>query len=280
MKIAISMESASDVGKQLIKERDIKVIPFEIVLKDRNVLDGNISVEELLNYVEETGLLPKTNALNEYEYTEYFESLRKDYDAVIHFCLSSGLSSSCANAQRASKNLKDVYVIDSKNLSSGIGLLVLYAKDLADDGYSPKDICDMVEKRIDKVQASFVVERLDFLYKGGRCNSLALLGANLLKIRPRIVVKDGKMSSDKKYRGNMEKVITKYCEDVLTEFNTPDLKRAYVTYSTATPEMISSAMTALKSAGFENIYEVKTGCTITSHCGGNTLGILYINDGE
>jgi fatty acid-binding protein DegV len=118
------------------------------------------------------------------------------------------------------------------------------------------------------------------LHKGGRCSSLALFGANLLKLRPRIVVKEGKMGADKKYRGNMEKVIAKYCEETLNEFDTPDLDKVFVTYTTATPEMVAAAKQALTDRGFKNIYETHAGCTIASHCGGNTLGILYFNDGN
>ncbi|MBR4999056.1 MAG: DegV family protein, partial [Clostridia bacterium] len=127
------------------------------------------------------------------------------------------------------------------------------------------------------VQASFVVKKLDYLHKGGRCSSVALLGANLLQIRPEIVVKDGKMSSAKKYLGKMEKVIEKYCKDVIAENPNPDTKYGFVTYTTATEEMVEIAKNALVQAGFETIYETTAGATITSHCGENTLGILFLN---
>ena len=280
MKIAISVESTNDLSKELLEKYDIKVIPYEIVLGSNTFKDGELSTQEIFNFVDENKVLPKTNALNEYEYTEYFESLKKDYDAVVHICLSSGLTSSCGNAMRAGKNVKNVFVVDSLSLSTGIGLLAIYARELVNDGYMPEDVAKMVTERVDKLQVSFVIERLDYLYKGGRCNALSLLGANILRIRPRIVVKCGKMGSDKKYRGQMGKVVAKYCDDVLEEFNTPDLDKAFVTYTTATEEMVESAKQALKDAGFKNIYETHAGCTIASHCGGNTLGILYFNDGK
>ena len=280
MKIAVSVESTNDLTKELLNQYDIKVIPYQIVLGDKTFKDGDVSTEELFAYVDENGVLPKTNAINEYEYTEYFESLKKDYDAVVHICLSSGLSSSCANAVRASNNVKNVYVVDSLSLSTGIGLLAIYARELVNEGYLAQDVAKKVEERVEKVQASFVIERLDYLYKGGRCNALSLLGANLLKIRPRIVVKNGKMGSDKKYRGAMGKVVNKYCADVLAEFDTPDLNTAFVTYTTATAEMVENAKRALIDAGFKNVYETHAGCTIASHCGANTLGILYFNDGK
>jgi DegV family protein with EDD domain len=194
--------------------------------------------------------------------------------------LSSSLSSSCSNAERASKNVKNVYVVDSLSLSTGIGLLAIYGRELADQGFSAEEIAKKITERREKVQASFVIERLDYLYKGGRCNALSLLGANLLKIRPRIVVKNGKMGSDKKYRGAMDKVVAKYCSETLSEYDKPDLDKVFLTYTTATPEMVAAARSALAEMGFKNIYEAHAGCTIASHCGGNTLGILYFNDAE
>ena len=280
MKIAISVESTNDLTQRLLTRYDIKSVPFEIVLKDKTFKDGELTTEELFNYVDENGVLPKTNALNEFEYTEYFEELLKSYDAIVHISLSSGLSSSCGNAERASKNLKNVYVVDSLSLSTGIGLLAIHARELAEQGVAPDKIAERLEQRREKIQASFVIERLDYLYKGGRCNALALLGANLLKIRPRIVVKDGKMGSDKKYRGAMDKVVAKYCQETIAEFNSPDKNIVFITYTTATEEMVRSAKDALVDAGFKNIYETNAGCTIASHCGANTLGILYFNDGE
>ena len=280
MKIGVSVESTSDLGNELLEKFNISVVPFDITLGDNTYKDGEIATYDIFKYVDETGILPKTNAINDFGYTEYFEGLKKEYDAIIHICLSSGLSSSCGNAMRAAKEMKNVFVIDSKSLSTGIGLLALYACDLVQEGFMPEEIAKKVSERVDKLQVSFVIERLDYLYKGGRCNSLQLFGANLLKLRPRIIVKDGKMSADKKYRGNMVKVVNNYCADTLEEFNTPDLTRVFVTYTTATKEMVDAAKAALEEAGFKNIYETHAGCTIASHCGGNTLGILYFNDGN
>ncbi len=280
MKIAISAESTCDLTQELIEKNNISIIPYSIILGDDVVTDGPGIPEKIFKFVEETKKLPKTSAINETTYTEYFEGLLKDNDAVVHIALSSGLSCSCANAEKAASNLKNVYVVDSKSLSTGIGLLVLNARELANAGESPDKIAHKIKDRVPFVQASFVVDRLDYLFKGGRCNALSLFGANLLKIHPQIVVGDGKMSPGKKYRGKMEKVLEKYCEDTLAEFNTPDKSVAFVTYTTATPEMIAVAKNALSSAGFEKIYESTAGGTITSHCGENVLGIIYINDNK
>ncbi len=279
MKIAISVESVHDLGEQLVNEKDIKVIPYNIVMDGKEFSSADITNEQIFEFVEQKKMLVKTTALNEFEYTEYFEKLLKDYDAIVHICLSSGLTSSCNNCIRASKNFDNVYAIDSLTVSSGIGLLALYAKELADKGYTACEIAEKLEKRKNAVQTSFVIEGLETLFKGGRCNALQLFGANLFKFRPRLVSKEGKLVPDKKYRGLMPSVISKYCQETLQEYNNPDLTYAFIPHSSATPEMLKTARDALTQAGFKNIYEAKACSTITAHCGPNTLGIVYINDG-
>lgn len=280
MKIAVSVESTSDLSEELLKEYDVKVIPFLINLDNESFKDGEKTTEEIFKHVDNGGSLPKTTALNEFEYTEFFEGLLKEYDAVIHICLSSGISSSCSHAFSAANNLKNVYIVDSKSLSTGIGLLVLYARELANDGVAPEEIAKKVQARAEKLSVSFVVERLDYLYKGGRCSAMARFGANIFHIRPRIVVKNGKMDSDKNYRGGMGKVIEKYAKDLFEEYSTPDLDKVFITFSSATEEMRSAAEEACKRMGFKNIYQTFAGGTIASHCGANTLGILFFNDGN
>lgn len=280
MKIAISVESTCDLTKQQIIDNDIKVIPYQINLGDKSFKDGEMSIEEMFDYVDNKGVHPKTTAINSFEYQEYFEQLRKDYDAVVHITLSSGITSSSGNAVVASKEVENVYVVDSQSLSTGIALLALYAKELADKGEQPQAIVQKLEERKKSLCVSFVIERLDYLHKGGRCSSIALLGANLLKIRPRIIVKDGKMISDKKYRGSMGGVMSKYAKELFGEFNTPDLSRVFITYTTATEEMLESCRNAVKEMGFKEVIETRAGVTIASHCGANTMGILYFNDGN
>lgn len=280
MKIAISTESTCDLSKSLLREFEISTIPYTIILGDTEVQDNEDVPAKIFEYVEKTGNLPKTSAINEETYAEYFKSLLENHDAVIHITLSGGITSSTEHAKSAGEKLKNVYVIDSKSLSTGIGLLAIYARKLARQGLGADVIAEKVNARVPYVQASFVVERLDYLYKGGRCNALALFGANVFKIRPQILLVDGKMKPAKKYRGKMERVIADYTKDTLAEFNNPDKSVAFVTYTTATPEMISVAKQALIDAGLETIYETTAGGTITSHCGEHVLGILYINDGD
>lgn len=280
MKIALSTESTCDLPKELLEKYNISTLPYCVILGEEIVEDDETVPEKIYDFVEKTKKLPKTSAINEESYSEYFKKLLKKNDAVIHITLSSGLSSSNSHAVSAAENLENVYVIDSKSLSTGIALLCVYARELIDEGNTPEVVVQKVSARIPYIQASFVVERLDYLYKGGRCSRLALFGANLLKIRPQIIVKDGVMSPAKKFRGKMDSVISKYCEETLAEFNTPDKSIVFVTHTSATPEMVENAISAVKNAGFKNVYDTVAGGTITSHCGEHVLGILYFNDGK
>lgn len=280
MKIAISAESTIDLPKELLEKYDIHTVPFTILLGDKLELDGELPPTEIFEFVNQSKILPKTSAVNEEQYKEHFNKILKDYDAIIHFSLSSEMSSAYQNAVRASENYENVYIIDTRSLSTGIAVQAIYAKKLVDQGLAFDVVVKKVEEIIPHTQASFVLKRLDYLYKGGRCSSLAYFGANLLGLKPQIIVKDGKMGSYHKYRGTMQKVVADYCRDTLAEFNTPNLDVAFITYSTATDEMISVAETALKNAGFKNIYKTLAGATISSHCGESCLGILYINKPE
>ncbi len=279
-KIAISLDSACDLSKELIEKYDFKIIPFGVNLGDKFFYDGEITPEEIFEYADNNKTLPKTNAVNEESFKEHFAKILNDYDAVIHFDISSEMSSAYQNAVNASKNFKNVYVVDSRTLSTAISLEAIYAKKLTETMDDPAKIVKLVKKRIPAVQASFVIERLDYLYKGGRCSGLALLGANLLKIRPEIEVLNGNMKNTEKFRGKMADCVTKYCRATLEKYNHPDKSVIFITHSVADKELVDAAKAVVSEYGFENVYETTAGCTVSSHCGKNTLGILYINDAE
>lgn len=279
MKIAISAESTVDLTEQLKAQFDVKTVPFTVLLGDKNGYDGDITSDEIIKFVNENKILPKTGAVSTYQYEQHFEELKKENDAIIHFSLSSSLSSAYSNAKSVAEKMENVFIIDTRSLSTGIALLAIYARKLSDKGLSPQEICDKVQERIEHLQVSFVLKRLDYLYKGGRCSALAFFGANVLKIRPQILVKNGKMISGKKYKGNYKNVVVKYVRDVLDEFNTPDLNTVFLTYTTVNEEIINNVKSILTERGFKTIYETKAGATITSHCGEDCLGILYLNDG-
>ena len=280
MKIAISAESTLDLSKELIKQYDVHVIPFTVLLGETPYLDGDINSQDIFDYVDKTKILPRTCAINEFQYHEYFQGLLdQGYDAIIHFSLSSEISAACSQANNAAKKMDNVYIIDSRSLSTGIALEVIYASKLVKKGLKPQEIVEKVSARIPYVQASFVIQTLEYLHKGGRCSGLARFGAAILRIKPQIIVSDGKMAPAKKYFGRKSQVIAAYCRDTLEQFANPDLSVAFVTHTLATPEMVAIAIDALQKRGFKTIYETKAGATITSHCGPQTLGILFINDG-
>ena len=280
MKICISAESTIDLSKELLEKYHIRTIPFGVLLGEDSYLDGEINSQDIFDYVAKTRILPRTTAINEYQYRDYFEGLLKEgYDAIIHFSLSSQISTSYSQAIRATRKVDHVFVIDSASLSTGIALEAIYASQLADKGLSPEEIVEKVGARIPYVQASFVIQTLEYLHKGGRCSGLARLGAALLRIKPQIIVSEGKMEPGKKYFGRKSQTVEAYCKDTLEQFDNPDLSIAFVTHTLATPEMVAVAIEALKNRGFKTIYETKAGATITSHCGPMTLGILFINDG-
>lgn len=282
MKISISAETTIDLTKELLEEFDISTIPFTIVMGEETGYDGEVTPEDLYAYVAKSNQLPRTAAINVYQYTEYFKELLKTHDHVIHFALSSEISSSCSNAIAASQDEEvagKVTVIDSRSLSTGIALHALYARKLARAGKSPQEIVDAVLPRIPYGQASFSLESVNYLYKGGRCSMLQMLGANVLKLKPEIFVKDGKMVSGAKYRGPMKKVVLEYVEDTLKLFPNPDKEEVFLTYSTAPDDVVDAVRDRLAKEGFKNIRITRAGATISCHCGPHCLGILYINDG-
>ena len=277
MKIAITLDSACDLTPELLEKYDFKTIPFTVNLGGKSFEDGQMDTMDIYNYVDETGTLPKTSAINEESFYNFFSEVRKSYGAIIHFDISSEISSTYQNAVNAAKRVSNVYVVDSRSLSTGISLLAIYAREMSKTVSDPKKIAETVRKMTDKVQASFVVERLDYLYKGGRCSALALLGANILKIRPQIVLQDGKMKPTRKYRGKMARVVSDYCRDMLRDYPNADKRICFITHSRATQDMIDAAREAVQNAGFEPVYETIAGCIISSQCGKNTLGILFLN---
>ena len=193
MRIAISAESTIDLPKEILEQYNIHTIPFTVLMGDTKALDGEITPEEIFAYVNKNRILPKTSAVNTFQFQEHFENLLKDYDYIIHFSLSRKISSAYENALLVSGSNPNIKIIDSESLSTGIALEAIYASILVEKGMEFNDIVNHVLARVGSVQASFILERLDYLYMGGRCNALQLFGANLLKLHPQILVQNGKM---------------------------------------------------------------------------------------
>lgn len=279
-KICISTETTVDIPLELQEKYDIKVIAFSVLLGDRLGKDGEITPPDIFEYVDETGVLPKTSAVNEFQYDEFFEKLLKSYDEVIHISLSHELSSSCQNAFNSAEKFNGrVKVFDSLSLSTGIALQVIYAAELRDEGKSSEEIIKELERRRGSVQASFVLNTLSYLHKGGRCSALSSIIGTLLRLKPQIIVtNEGKMVPGKKYMGRGTSVVRKYAEDTLELFPAMDKKHVFITHSHATEDMVNAVVEVLKEHGIENIHITIAQATISSHCGPKCLGVLYYND--
>lgn len=277
-KIIISSDSTCDLSAELKERYDVRIIPLGVTLGDKVYRDGiDINPDDIYAHHAKTGELPKTTAANVGECIDYFTDLTKDGDAVIHFTISSTMSSTYSNACLAAAEFENVYVIDSKNLSTGGGLLVVSAAEMAKSGMEAGDIVAELEKLIPCVDASFVIDSLEYLHKGGRCSALAMMGANLLKLKPCIEVKDGSMGVGKKYRGVYGRVLSEYVDERLQNIDDIDNSRVFVTHAGCDSEIVNAVVEQVKSKGFfKEVFLTRAGCTISSHCGANTLGVLFI----
>ncbi len=278
MTIKITTDSTCDLPAALLEQRNITVAPLGVAKGGKLYHDGvDISIWDIAAHVDGGGEITTTSAVNIADYETLFAPLSERYDAVIHINLGSGFSSCHQNARAAAQEFGNVYVVDSGNLSSGHGLVVLAASDAAAAGKSPAEILTLLEKLIPRVEASFVMDRLEYMKKGGRCSAVLALGANLLRLHPGIQVIDGKMSVVKKYRGTMEKAIADYIHDRLDGRTDIDTSRAVLVDCCRMPGLVETARDLLRADGrFGEIIEAKAGCTIFSHCGPDTLGIMFL----
>lgn len=278
MKIKITADSTCDLSPELISENDIGIVPLFVNKGGESFLDGvTITPAEIFAHVAAGGDLCSTAAVPIGVYQEYFEKYLKEYDAVVHVCIGSGFSACYNNARLAAEEFENVRVIDSKNLSTGHGHVVLEACKLAK---TAKDL-DAMQAELDeltsRVDASFLLDRLDYMVKGGRCSLVAALGANLLKLKPCIEVVDNKMIVAKKYRGSMAKCMDRYVRDRLENSENILPERIFVTHSPVAKEVNEAAHNAIRDCmHFDHVYDTNAGCTISCHCGEGCQGVLYI----
>lgn len=275
--IKITSDSTCDLSANILEEFDISLMPLHVLIDNEDFRDGiDITPKDIFEYVGNKGKTCKTAAVNTFEYESFFEQLSPKYDAIIHISLGSGFSSCYQNAKMAAEKFQNVYVVDSANLSTGSGHLVYEAALLAKEEKNPQEIIEYLEELVPKVDASFVIDRMDYLRKGGRCSGIEAFGATLLKIKPSIEVVDGKMVVGKKYRGNFGRCLENYVKDRLENNDDIDYSRLFITHSYCSPETVQKVKEAVqKYANFDEIIETTAGCTISTHCGPNTLGILY-----
>lgn len=277
MRIRFCADSTADMSPAFIEKYQVQIIPLCVELEGTLYRDGvDLTPDEIIARVNGGAALPRTSAINVAEYREVFTELLKDCDAVFHFTISSDMSSCYQNACIAAEDLP-VYCVDSRNLSSGIALVLAEIADRVEAGMAPEQIMREVDEICGKMDVSFIVDRLDYLYKGGRCSMLAMLGANALHLRPCIEVKDGKMIVAKKYRGAYERCIKQYLADRLKDKEALCTKRVYITHTGLPAETLEMIRSIVKEAlPFEEIFETRAGCSITSHCGENTFGLILV----
>ena len=278
MKIKVTADSTCDLSPALIAQYGVDITPLYIVRGEETLRDGiDVTPEEIYEHVRQTGTLCHTAAVNVSDYLSFFKKQLEDHDAVIHFTISSDMSGCYQNTCIAAQDFPGrVFPVDSRNLSTGIGHLVLNAAEMAAEGKSAEEIVAALNEKKAKLDVSFVLDTLEFLKAGGRCSALAAFGANLLGLKPSIEVKDGAMGVGKKYRGNIKKCYIQYIRDRLSGRDDIDTKRIFITDSGLTEEVRAELEAVVRECQpFEEVHHTQAGCTISQHCGPGCMGILY-----
>ena len=281
MRVKIISDSTCDLSADLIQKYDIGIVPLIVMKDNQEYLDGiTITPADIFAHVAAGGSLCSTAARGVAVYQEMFAKYAKDYDGVLHVNIGSDFSSSYQNACIAAEDFDNVRVIDSKNLSTGQGLVVLKACDLAGTASNMDELKAQLDAFTSRVEASFVLDRLEYMVKGGRCSGAAALGANLLSLKPCIEVKNGKMAVVKKYRGHIEKCMASYVKDRLADRDDLDHDRIFITRTDVAKESMEAVRSGVAQYGnFGNVYETVAGCTVSCHCGPGTMGILFVRKG-
>ncbi len=278
MNIKILSDSTCDLSQELLEQNNITIVPLIVIKDDVSYTDGvTITPEEIFSHVAAGGNLCSTAAVNVGDYADIFTKYAADYDGVVHINIGAGFSSCHQNACLAAEEFDNVVCIDSANLSTGQGLVVLKACQLAKTCQSLAQLKEELVAFTAKVEASFLLDRLDYMVKGGRCSAAAALGANLLNLKPCIEVKDGKMGVVKKYRGNYAKCLAAYVKDRLNNRDDLTYETLFVTRTPVKEDCMAAVTEAVAQApAFENTYWTTAGCTISCHCGPGTLGVLFV----
>ncbi len=276
MSIKVTATSTCDLPPELLERYQITMVPLYVSFGGNTYKDGlETGPEDIFRHVEDGGQLPSTSAVNIADYQELFAELSPKYDSVLHITIGSEFSCCYQNALVAAEEFSNVYVVDSRNLTVGQGILALEAAMAAQRGDSVEDILKMLDGMTDRVDTTFVVDKLDYLAKGGRCSSVVALGANLLKLKPCINLVDGKMSVGKKYRGAFDKILPDYVRDQLAGKNV-DLNRIFVVHTRCNPAIPTAICQLVKEYGFREVHTAVAGSTISCHCGPNTLGVIFL----
>ena len=284
MNVKIVADSTCDLSADLIKKYDITIIPLCIVMGENSYFDGiETTPEEIYKWADANKTTPKTAAVTLDNAASLLKPFMDEGREIVFFGISTQMSTTCNVVRLIGEEAgyDKLHVIDSQSLSTGIGLQVLYAARLSMAGESAASIVEKAEKRRSAVSASFVIDTLTYLSRGGRCNSVTALLANTLKLKPEIVVKDGAMIVAKKYRGQLGSVLLKYVKDQEEALLAADKNCVFITHSSCSEDIVAPVKEYLESLSyFENIYVTRAGGVVSSHCGPGTLGVLYYTDGE
>jgi DegV family protein with EDD domain len=276
--VVITADSTCDLSRELLDRYDIHVIPLTITLGEDTFLDGSgFTPLEMYARYRKDGTLPKTSAVGVQEFIDFFSKFTKEGCSVVHLDISSELSGSFNNACIAASELSGVYTVDSRSLCTGVGLLAIEGAECAARGMCASDIAQHLGDLIDKVDTSFVLDTLEFMWKGGRCSGVTALGANLLHLKPALEMRDGRLSVYKKYRGNIRSVYRQYVKERLAS---ADIRpnHVFVTNSGEVPQEIIEELNDMVCAAVPGaeVHNSRAGCTVTSHCGPKTLGVLFL----
>jgi len=277
MSIKISADSTCDLSREYIEKYNIGIVPLYITMGGNSYRDGvDLTPDDIFAHVANGGNIATTSAVNAEEYLEFFREALKEHEGIVHFTISSEISCSYQNACLAAAELENVYVVDSRSLSTGISQLVLDAAEAAGRGALASEIADDANRKKEKLDVSFVVDTLEYLRKGGRCSSVVSLGANLLSLKPCIEMRGGSMGVGKKYRGQLPRCFQKYISEKLEDASTIDDSRIFITDSGISDELYDAVWRqVLECVPFKEVIHTRAGCTISNHCGPNCMGILF-----
>lgn len=276
-KVIIAADSTCDLSPDLIERYDIKIIPLPVNLGSKPCLDGvDVNVDDVFNYFEETGELATTSAPTVEYYEDFYRKWTDEGYTVVHTSISLKFTITHNIAQRAAEKFPGVYPIDSHSISSGMGLLAIRAAQLRDQGLAAWEIAEHLRTERDKINVSFVLDTLKYMRKGGRCSGIAALGANMLNLKPCLETKDAMLVVKKKYRGKLENVFLQYVEETLASVEDIDKSVLIIAHSGVDKRLLDAVKSrCTELADFKEIYECKTGCSVSVHCGPNTLGIVF-----
>ncbi len=275
--VVITVDSAADLPANVAEKYGIKIMPMNVIIDGKEKKDGiDINANEIFNYVDSSGILPKTSAVSPGEYTDFFERFTKSGNAVIHFSFCSSLSSTHRNAKLAASALEDVFVIDTRSLAGGISLPAIKACGMRDEGASAEEILHRIRDILPCTKVSYLLNSIDFLRRSGRCSAAAVFGANLLSVKPCAAMVDGKIDVIKKYRGKTKATRLQYASEQLETHKNIDYSLAFIYHSGVEESELQSIEKLLKNKGFEEIITAFTGCMISLHSAKGALGIHFL----